>query len=141
MCVPSGDWCLVKRKKAISYLYKSVSNCYNEIFPLNYCFRKEMFCECICIALIFNCLWYALNSTTLIHILWIRHLFLSYALNNVMLLTVVMLNLQTDLAQHNLFTKTLHNWGSNYLNSSSGLFSIDPSDLLLQLPSNSAFTC
>jgi hypothetical protein len=100
-----------------------------------------------CFASVYVLHWYLIvygmhsTVTTLIHILWIRHLFLSYALNNVMLLTVVMLNLQTDLAQHNLFTKTLHNWGSNYLNSSSGLFSIDPSDLLLQSPSNSAFTC
>lgn len=86
---------------------------------------------------------YGMQSTvtTLIHILWVMHLFLRYAHNNVMLLTVVMLNLQTDLAQHNPFTKALRNWGSNYLNSCSGLFFIDPSDLLLRSPSNSAFTC
>jgi hypothetical protein len=53
-----------------------------------------------------------------------------YALNNVALLTGIMLIFQTDLAQHNHFTKALRNWGSNYFNNTSG-FVVRPSDLLL----------
>jgi hypothetical protein len=39
-----------------------------------------------------------------------------------LLLTGIISILQTDLAQHNHFTKALRNWGSNYFNNTPGFY-------------------